>query len=194
MSKIAVTLTRAKFYIKHIERNNVAYAFPMERMFETYNDAVMDMRREHGSDIDVKNYLTATPQICKLSKTVSATFLSKLIPVIYFMKTQTAYMSNYGYLLRPTSVCSMRSGMEFFFTTFADKPFVYHGDYAVYKDLRILNYRPFNLTRAEFDVELKVWANQYQFLEDEKIPANIPESHWWWNKTAQDKQNIQLPS
>ncbi|XP_059140005.1 uncharacterized protein LOC131928102 isoform X2 [Physella acuta] len=187
LSQIAVTLSRCKFYIKHTERNNVPYFFPMERLFETYNDAVMSMRREHGIDFDVKNYLT-TPQISKLSKTVSVTFLSKLIAANRFMRRQTEYMADYGYLLRPSSVCNIRSGMEFFFTTFADKPYTYHGRIAVYKDLRVDNYRPFIFTRKEFDVELKLWTSKYQLLEDEKIPANIPESHWWWSMAAQDKQ------
>ncbi|XP_059140003.1 uncharacterized protein LOC131928102 isoform X1 [Physella acuta] len=188
LSQIAVTLSRAKFYINHIERNNVPYSFPMERLFENFNDSVMSMRREHGIDFDVKSYLTTTPQMSKLSKAVSDTFFKNLCSVIFFMEIQQENMADYGYLLRPSSVCRLRSGMEFFFTTFAYKPFTCHGRVGVYKNLRVENYRPFIFTREEFDVELKLWTSKYQILEDEKIPANIPESHWWWSMAAQDKQ------
>lgn len=183
MNKATSLLRRAKRYIG-LAKNKEASSLPVELFYANLSDSVMNVRKEHGNDFNLTEYMTATPEMFRLSRTIANKYVDNLQPVTYTMQFHILYFGGFGYFLRPSNVCRVRSGMEFFFTSFADIP-VSNRDNVLFKNC----IAPYSELLKEFDEALKHWTDYYQFKEDEIIPTNIPESHWWWKMTAEDKQD-----
>lgn len=137
------------------------------------------LKSQYGSRVDMKNYMLATPTIRLESKSVTGTFLDRRDIIYYYLTCRDSYIYDYEYK-QILDALTERSGMEFFFTSFAQIPLTRDGRSAPFEDFIDVKMRD---AVSKFYKRLEEKMSYFFFFPNNLIPPNILKRHCWWEKT-----------
>ncbi|XP_059140007.1 uncharacterized protein LOC131928102 isoform X3 [Physella acuta] len=179
-------LQHAGRYLQHSDKCLVTQAGYLKSFFHYFGDSYFLLQKHKEAKVDMKHYLLATPEISLESKSLAGSFLDKRDVVFEFLTHSYRYLPEKGCLIVANT---MLSGMEIFFTSFAEIPLTRERHTALFEDFIDVEMRE---ALSKFNNNVWLWARYSFFDVFDMPPSNIPHGHWWWMKTAE--KNIYFDS
>ena len=170
-----------------LEKSPDDYEFPIASFFHFFGFGVFEMRKQYGRDYEVKPYLLSTPHIRHLSQSMATTFIYQRENLEKFVSSTKLDLTFKPYSRSASRLGYIRSGMDFFFTSFEDVPVSIGKEFVPFS--QYYNAVAVDLVDS-FDFSMNFFVNNFRFKFSDNIPSNIPSSHWWWIKKIKNRTDI----
>ncbi|XP_059140010.1 uncharacterized protein LOC131928104 isoform X2 [Physella acuta] len=177
-------LQHAGRYLQHSDKSLARQTEHLKDFFHYFGDSYFLLQKHKEAKVDMKHYLLATPEISLESKSLAGSFLDKKGLVCKFLTKSSCYLHDYT---NPVVFNTVLSGREIFFTSFAEIPLSREGHNGQFKDFIDVEMRD---ALSKFNERAELWTSFFLFHSTEVLPSNVPQSHWWWYKTAEKKIDL----